>query len=244
MDMQAQKLYTDLAEYFDSIVSSTADTVAEVDFLEELLKKYAAKSVLDVACGTGRHSINLARKGFNVVGVDYSANLISIARSKAEGLNVDFDVQDVSTLSSDTKFDAAICMWSTLGELPYESMLPRLKLLLKPKSIFIIDNKCYKEIPTGHRPPENIVTEQKGVTIKYTINDLFDSGNRIRNISYEIEGKVFKDTFKAILFTEASLEDLLYKHGFKLIEVYYDYSKIESTNTRRKQFVLQHVYNP
>ena len=75
--------------------------------------------LLDIGCGTGRHLLHFARRGFEVTGVDLSEHMIAIAREKlaAEGLTariVRTNFCDLEELN-DESFDHAICMFSTLG---------------------------------------------------------------------------------------------------------------------------------
>jgi len=95
------------AEVYDDNVF-TKNTLAEVDFLiEELGLKPGAK-ILDVGCGTGRHSIELARRGFDVTGIDLSEAMLAKARAKAVGLNVRFIQADATKFVFDEPFDAVI----------------------------------------------------------------------------------------------------------------------------------------
>ena len=84
----------------------------EVDFMEDVFQLGPGSSVLDVGCGTGRHSVELARRGYQVTGIDFSAGMLAVARQKAEqvGVHVDWIEADVTTFRFDKLFDAAICM--------------------------------------------------------------------------------------------------------------------------------------
>jgi len=90
----------------------TANTVAEVDFIIELFGLASGASILDVGCGTGRHSIELARRGFRVTGLDLSEGMLQVARAKAVSLeNPPVFVQgDATNFALDQVFDAAICV--------------------------------------------------------------------------------------------------------------------------------------
>ncbi|MEQ1820975.1 MAG: methyltransferase domain-containing protein [Fimbriimonadaceae bacterium] len=63
-------------------------TIAEVDFIIELFSPLPKSTVLDLGCGVGRHSIELARRGFHVTGVDISPGMLDQARIGAEKANV------------------------------------------------------------------------------------------------------------------------------------------------------------
>jgi SAM-dependent methyltransferase len=90
----------------------TKNTLAEVDFLVETLELAAGARVLDVGCGTGRHAIELARRGFRVTGVDLSAGMLAEARRRASaaGVEVDFLQADATRFTVDVPHDAAICL--------------------------------------------------------------------------------------------------------------------------------------
>ncbi|HOW43174.1 MAG TPA: class I SAM-dependent methyltransferase [Candidatus Omnitrophota bacterium] len=87
-------------------------TLGECDFIEQELKHNKNVRILDVGCGTGRHSIELTKRGYNVTGVDLSENQIKRAREKAQetGLTIDFQTQDARNLPFDGEFDLAIML--------------------------------------------------------------------------------------------------------------------------------------
>lgn len=90
----------------------TQHTKAEVDFLLGLFALPRGAAVLDVGCGTGRHALELARRGYQVTGIDLSDGMLAVARAKAavEGLDVRFVQADGTTFRTDDRFDAAICL--------------------------------------------------------------------------------------------------------------------------------------
>ncbi|MFP3879354.1 MAG: class I SAM-dependent methyltransferase [Dehalococcoidia bacterium] len=90
----------------------TKNTVNEVDFLLEELELKVGDSVLDVGCGTGRHSIELAKRGYSVTGLDLSAEMLAEAATKAEAENVKVEWvrSDATQFAFPAKFDAAICL--------------------------------------------------------------------------------------------------------------------------------------
>jgi 2-polyprenyl-3-methyl-5-hydroxy-6-metoxy-1,4-benzoquinol methylase len=90
-------------------------TRAEVEFVLERLELDPGARVLDVACGHGRHSLELARRGFDVTGVDLSPRSIALAREAAEreGLKATFVERDARELGFDGEFDAAINLFTS-----------------------------------------------------------------------------------------------------------------------------------
>jgi len=85
-------------------------TIGECDFIEKEIGGNKAARILDIGCGTGRHSIELAKRGYNVTGVDLSDSLLERAREKAvrSNVGVDFRKQDARKLAFVEEFDLAI----------------------------------------------------------------------------------------------------------------------------------------
>jgi SAM-dependent methyltransferase len=90
----------------------TKNTLAEVDFLVRELGPAPGASILDVGCGTGRHAVELAKRGYVVTGVDLSTEMLAQAAkaAKAAGVNVNLVHADATKVSLPKKFDAAICL--------------------------------------------------------------------------------------------------------------------------------------
>lgn len=94
-----------------------AHTKHEIDYFVHLIGAPLGARILDVGCGTGRHSIELASRGFAVVGIDSSEKLIAEAMCSAtsEIANVRFECDDARRWRSDEKFDHAICLYDVIG---------------------------------------------------------------------------------------------------------------------------------
>ena len=89
----------------------TERTESEVNRALNMLRPQGGERILDLACGSGRHAIELARRGFSVVGADISAELIEIANRDAAaepGLEVDFIEGDLRDLQFDSEFDLVL----------------------------------------------------------------------------------------------------------------------------------------
>jgi 2-polyprenyl-3-methyl-5-hydroxy-6-metoxy-1,4-benzoquinol methylase len=88
----------------------TQGTVGEVDFVERELGADRAKRILDIACGTGRHAIELTRRGYRVTGFDLSEGQLRLAREKAAaaGVSVEFQRRDATQPHFSQQFDAAL----------------------------------------------------------------------------------------------------------------------------------------
>jgi 2-polyprenyl-3-methyl-5-hydroxy-6-metoxy-1,4-benzoquinol methylase len=98
-------------EYEDYLF--TKNTEDEVNWMVEEYLTNPEMKILDVGCGTGRHAINLATKGYkNITGIDLSPSLIRAARgvAKEKNVSIDFRVCDARELPFENEFDAALCL--------------------------------------------------------------------------------------------------------------------------------------
>jgi 2-polyprenyl-3-methyl-5-hydroxy-6-metoxy-1,4-benzoquinol methylase len=100
----------------------TKNTVHEVDFLLDELHLPNGGSVLDVGCGTGRHAIELAKRGYAVTGLDLSSEMLSRAAdaAKAENVHVEWIRANATQFTFSELYDAAVCLcegaFGLLGE--------------------------------------------------------------------------------------------------------------------------------
>lgn len=87
-------------------------TVGECDFIEQEISRDKSSKIIDIGCGTGRHSIELTRRGYNVTGVDLSESQLIRAKEKAKALdlNIDFQKHDARNLPFEGEFDLAIML--------------------------------------------------------------------------------------------------------------------------------------
>jgi 2-polyprenyl-3-methyl-5-hydroxy-6-metoxy-1,4-benzoquinol methylase len=106
-----QTLFENYSQKYDN-ECFTQGTTGECDFIENELSFDKALKILDVGCGTGRHAIELSRRGYSVTGIDLSESQLASAREKAvkEGLQIDFLNHDARDLPFENEFDVAIML--------------------------------------------------------------------------------------------------------------------------------------
>ncbi|MBF0229577.1 MAG: class I SAM-dependent methyltransferase [Desulfamplus sp.] len=83
-----EELFENYAVQYDREVF-TQGTIGECDFIEQEIDKNRQIRILDIGCGTGRHSIEMAKRGYEVVGIDLSESLLQKAREKASHLEIE-----------------------------------------------------------------------------------------------------------------------------------------------------------
>ena len=98
--------------------SWTKGTVNEIDAILNRIDLKDGANILDLGCGIGRHSIELAKRGYDVLGIDFSARHIAIAKRNAKELKVDFKTCDIRGFSGSKEYDLALCLFDVIGSFP------------------------------------------------------------------------------------------------------------------------------
>ena len=90
----------------------TQGTTGECDFIEKEISYNKQLKIIDIGCGTGRHSIELTKRGYEVTGIDLSESQLATAKekAKAQNLNIDFQKQDARMLPFKNEFNLAIML--------------------------------------------------------------------------------------------------------------------------------------
>ncbi|RKZ91322.1 MAG: class I SAM-dependent methyltransferase [Candidatus Parabeggiatoa sp. nov. 1] len=106
-----EELFLNYAETYDK-EKFTQGTIQETDFIEQELNYNKSKRILDIGCGTGRHAIELAKRGYQVTGIDLSESQLKRAEQKAKNENVviDFQLLDARHLNFTHEFDLLIML--------------------------------------------------------------------------------------------------------------------------------------
>ncbi len=124
-----------------------ARTAPQCDFVVNELGLQPGARVLDLCCGQGRHSIELARRGFQVTGLDLSEYLLDLARQRARavGVKVEFVRHDMRDLPWEGEFDAIMNLFTSFGYLESDEEDQRVlnvaSLALRPGGRLLIDHK-------------------------------------------------------------------------------------------------------
>lgn len=141
--------YTSLAPVYDRL-NADVDYAGIADFIEAQFKKYADKkitSVLDLACGTGSVTVELARRGYDMTGIDLSEEMLAVARTKFDNEHTKHSVlllcQDMADFELYGTVDAVVCCLDSLNYLRDTAALRRTFMhvhnYLESDGLFIFD---------------------------------------------------------------------------------------------------------
>ncbi len=106
-----EELFENFAQNYDA-EEFIKGTVGECDFIEKESDYNKTIKILDIGCGTGRHSIELSKRGYSVTGIDLSESQLQRAKEKAsaQSLNIDFQKHDARSPHFSNAFDLAIML--------------------------------------------------------------------------------------------------------------------------------------
>ena len=116
----ATNFFGEGSPYLNHPLLTPERTSRDIDEIEEVVGPSAGRRVLDLGCGFGRHSIEFAARQAEVLGVDPSPTMIADARRRAEaaGLFVDFATIAAQDLTEVGRYDVAVSLFTSLGQLP------------------------------------------------------------------------------------------------------------------------------
>ena len=142
--------FTELPNEFWRRAATPAMTRADLDFIESRLMLNPESRILDVPCGSGRHSLALAQRGYRVTGVDISSEAVDHARRSAAeaGLAVTFELADMREIPGSGSFDAALCLGNSFGYLDIggtREFVAALARAVRPGGGLVIDFNCTAE---------------------------------------------------------------------------------------------------
>lgn len=219
-----ENFFHGIALDFWRAVTSDEQTSAEADFIQKQLQLSGVARVLDVPCGNGRLSIELARRGFALTGVDIAKEFIQEARDKASegGVSIEWREGDMRDLPWPGQFDGAFCFGNSFGYLDDQAnpdFLKSLSQTLKRGARFILDAPAAAECILPHFQP-NRAMEIAGITV--TIEHRYDheQARMFNDFTFTRDGIEEVRPSSQRVYTYRELAELLHAAGLEAVSAY------------------------
>lgn len=219
--------FTELPNAFWRAAVPPQSTSAEVDFIIRVTGLRPGSRVLDVPCGSGRHTLELARRGCHVTGLDVSAEAIEYARNAAadEQLDVDLRLGDMRDLPTDVPADVAVCMGNAFGYLEHtgtQKLLADLAGLVVPGGALVLDYGFVAESLLPHLKLEEAPMTFGGVEVT-SVNE-YDAANSrwLTAFTFRRGAQEHHGTSVQHVYTAAEVTRLTTAAGFGDVEPYGD----------------------
>jgi len=242
-------IYNNFAFVYDKLMYDV-DYKKWVDYIQELFEKYGVNPtlVLDLGCGTGNITVEMAQKGYDMTGVDLSPDMLACAmeKSRGKGLDILYLNQDITEFELYGTVDVILCLMDTVNYITDKRQLRKLFKLVKnylnPGGLFIFDiNTPYKlEEILG----DNVFYEIHNDLV-YIWNNEYDNKRKICRFDltfFTQEGSKY-DRFDEIHYERSySLDELKYelteKAGLTFLDVYDHLSFNKPKNKSERVFFV------
>lgn len=198
-------------------------TQSEAEFVIEAMGLSPGAQVLDIGCGYGRHAMELAARGFHVVGLDLSTPLLVRGGEEAmrRGLEINFVRGDMRELDFDAQFDGAYCLFSTFGYFDDETnkkTVSNIARALKPGGRVMIEilNRDYviADLPT------RVWWEGEGCVVLEEVElNYFSSRIQVNRSVVFDDGRQLEQEISVRAYSLHEVGKLMHAAGFRVLEV-------------------------
>lgn len=240
--------YGAFAEYYDSLTSNVSyDETAK--YVADILSENGIKKgiLLDLACGTGTMSVQMAKRGYEVIGIDNSPEMLSEAREKAYEAEEDilFLCQDMCDIDLYGTVECTICLLDSLNHLESEeellSAFKGVSLFTVPGGLFIFDvNTQYKhKYVLGNN---TFVYDNDDVYCVWQ-NEYDDESKTVEIFLdfFEEENGLYRrssEYFTECAFSDETIRRLLKEAGFSDVKAYGELSRHAPSETEERIFYV------
>ncbi len=204
--------YGNFAYVYDQLMDDV-DYEEWVKYIESLIEKSGAnvKNILELACGTGNITIPLAKKGYDIAGIDISEDMLGLALEKSETMGVPLVLleQDMVELDFDLyDLDCVLCACdgfnyvTSLDDL--DKVFAKIYDLLKPGGIFVFDISSYYKL--SQVLGNNFMGESRE-DISYMWTNYYDEANQLLEMNLDFFLKLESEGGEAVYLEEGLQED-------------------------------------
>ena len=211
-------------DYLRTLPFMTAQqTLRETAFIESALSLPPESELLDIACGYGRHAIELGQRGFRVTGLDLSLPLLIRAADEAQrrGLSVNFVHADMREMTYDSQFAAAYCVLTSFGYFDEETNLRVASSIcraIKPGGRFLVDTINRDYIVSDL--PSRVWWEGDGCVVLEEVDfDFHTSRVLIRRSIVFGDGRQVESEISIRAYSLHELGRVLRRAGFQVVDV-------------------------
>ena len=210
--------------YLRTVRTTTPKEVAvECDFIERALRVPVGARVLDAGCGLGAQTVELAARGYHMVGLDISATMISRAYDEAEdrGLQIDFIRGDMRDITFEEPFDALLCWGTTFGyfsEEDNERTIRQFHCALRPNGMLLLE-VVNRDFLISSQPNQVWFEVDGAVCMEETDFDYEASRLRVKRRVASHSGQQNDRYYSVRLYALHEIRSLLERNGFRVDEI-------------------------
>jgi SAM-dependent methyltransferase len=211
-------------DYLRTVEKTTDEQIArEVDFIEGSLSVERGGALLDLACGTGRHAIELGARGYGVVGFDLSLAMLARAGEDAQerGVRLNLVQGDMRDMTFDEQFDGVFCWNTSFGYFEEEKnaqVVDRVHRSLKAGGLFLLD-VINRDFAVRQSPSLAWFEGDGCVCMDEMIVDFITSRMRVKRTMMLDDGRTREVEYSLRTYSLHELGKILHDHGFKVCEV-------------------------
>ena len=228
--------FTDGSPFLRHPLLTTERTRQEIDFLADALALAPAARVLDLGCGFGRHSVELAQRGYRPLGIDPAAAMIEAAKKRAYEAGIDVAFQQVAAedFAPAEPFDAAICLFTTLGQVAPASYQDNRGLLATAAKSLTTGGRFALELPQKQPALAALKPSDRfGDAVNYTdVERSYEAQTGIVTEQFQLVSPAGSQTFhlRYRLFSRPDITGLITAAGLQILNSYAGYTCTDLTD--------------